>query len=103
MAAATAGSVIGHTIAHGILGLGSQVTKGSEEATPAAEAAPAAAAAPAPAPTPTAQDFMVENRNNPCFSHWQALQRCLDNNDHSMDKCQWALDLMKECKMMHRV
>jgi hypothetical protein len=35
-------------------------------------------------------------RANPC----QAFEKCLQNNDSDLARCQWAMDLFKECKVL---
>jgi len=100
MAAATAGSVIGHTIAHGVLGLGHSVAGDKEAAESAApEVAPVNAAA--------AEHGIQQNskaqalrQTDPCYAYQQSLLKCLDaNND--VNQCTWANDMFKDCKTQY--
>jgi len=84
MAAATAGSVIGHTIAHSIFGGSSQ---------------PNNEQAPQQQPTGAVEEDSAEkNTNNPCFAEYQSYSKCIQSNQDTY-KCQWAIDLLKECRI----
>jgi len=122
MAAATAGSVIGHTIAHGVLGLGHAVGGGSKDVdAAAAPAAPHGAAGNAVAgdrasafgqPESNAaannsaafQDnsalmFAPLDKASPCYAQHLAFRTCVENSDGDMARCNWAADLFKQCRV----
>ena len=82
MAAATAGSVIGHTIAHGVLGLGHSVAGSDKEAAPPA-AAPAAHQSEEFAPSAMG---MPKDKRGPCWAYQESLYKCMENNSE-LSRC----------------
>lgn len=88
--------MIGHTIAHGVLGMGSSVAGQRDEH--AQESAPVEAA---PQQNSAGLNMQPMDRTNPCYAQQISFQKCIENNDGDLARCQWASDLFKECRVQN--
>jgi len=84
IAANVAGAAAGHVIGRGIADsiFGSRGEAAPQEAAPEVQAAPMA----------------TGTQTSPCFSYFQTVNKCLNENSNDISSCQWAVDLFKECK-----
>jgi len=84
IAANVAGAAAGHVIGRGI----ADTIFGGREGSAPVEAA-----------SSVETSSTISNNNNPCFSNYQMLQKCLNDNGNDIATCQWAYDMFKECKI----
>eukprot|EP01087_Luapelamoeba_hula_P012159 TRINITY_DN337_c0_g1_i1.p1 TRINITY_DN337_c0_g1~~TRINITY_DN337_c0_g1_i1.p1 ORF type:complete len:189 (-),score=20.26 TRINITY_DN337_c0_g1_i1:98-619(-) len=44
----------------------------------------------------------TEAKSGPCAGQYRGFLRCLEKNDDSIEECDWAYDMFKECQISRR-